>query len=304
MKIYAEAVERPLDFHGWSIESDNPDVFRIIGECTPERLLICDAQAIGEGRATLSVRNKHGQRMAREEVEVLVPDRAVLEAAGYLFLHRDKEAPIDDLRILAKGTATYHVRYFRQGRELRGNGVLSVVAPSGVTATVQPTFDQENREWLALTPDATTSCRSIELFADGVSIGTRSLVTVPETDIDHVVIEKLTERDRVDNEPMMVLAQAYDRQGRRIFGVDFKWNLDGVEQSGSGDLFRYDFKKGELRRLTAHRGNRSDSIDIQAEGGKVDSTNPDTGCSAGGSASLLTGLALAGLVAFRRRRRR
>jgi MYXO-CTERM domain-containing protein len=301
--LFVNAREEDHRFDGWSVESDDPAIFRIDG-CTPGESLTCEGQAAAEGVAALTVRDERGRAVGHGEAEVLRPDRVVLEAHGYLILGRDTEAPVDDLRILAGGTATYHVRYFRSGRELHGNGVLSAVAPAGITATPRTSFLFENREWLTLSTDTAAGSRSIELFADGVSLGTRALETVPEADIARVTVETQSERGREDGEQLVALAQAFDRQERRIFGVDFDWDLDGVAELGDGDLFRYKFKSDVTSRVRARRGSHSDTAEIHAEDGFVDSSNR-VGCSAAsGGASLLTGLALAGLVGFRRRRRR
>ena len=300
--LFVSSSDEDQRFDGWAVESSDPGIFRIDG-CTPGTSLTCEGQAVGEGVASLTVRDERGQRVGAGQAEVLLPDRVVLEAHGYLILGRDTEAPVDDLRLIANGTATYHVRYFRGARELHGNGVLSVVAPAGISATPRTSFLFENREWLTLDAGATAGTRSIELFADGVSVGTHALETVPETDIAHVTVEAQSERGHEDGDPMVALAQAYDAQERRIFGVDFAWDLDGVDQLGDGDLFRYELKQGVFRMVTARRGAHSDSIQIQAESGHVSSSN-NIGCAASsGGGSLLAGLALAGLLALRRRRR-
>lgn len=300
--LFVNSSEDDQRFDGWTVESSDPGIFRVDG-CTSGESLTCQGQAVGEGVAALTVRDERGRSVGNGEAEVLVPDRAVLEAHGYLILGRDAEAPVDDLRIIANGTSTYHLRYFRGTRELHGNGVLSAVTPAGITATPRTSFLFENREWLTLDTDATAGTRSIELFADGVAIGTHTVETVPETDITHVTIEAQSERGHEDGDSMVALAQAYDGQERRIFGVDFEWDLDGVEQIGDGDLFRYQLKEGVFRMVRARRGSHSDSVQIQAERGSVGSSN-NIGCSASsGGGSLLAGLALAGLLVRRRRRR-
>ena len=58
----------------------------------------------------------------------LVPDRVELDAHGSLILGRADEAPVSEARVVENGEATYLVRYFRDGQQLHGNGVLSVDA--------------------------------------------------------------------------------------------------------------------------------------------------------------------------------
>lgn len=301
--LFVSSSEDDQRFDGWMVESSDAGIFRVDGCTVGQSSLTCQGQAASEGVAALTVRDERGRSVGRGEAEVLLPDRVVLEAHGYLILGRDAEAPVDDLRIIANGKSTYHVRYFRGDRELHGNGVLSAVTPAGITATPRTSFLFENREWLTLDTGATPGTGSIELFADGVPVGTHMVETVPESDITHVTIEAQSERGHEDGDSMVALAQAYDAQERRIFGVDFEWDLDGIEQLGDGDLFRYQLAQGVFRMVRARRGSHSDSVQIQAERGSVGSSN-NIGCSASsGSGSLLAGLALAGLLVLRRRRR-
>jgi uncharacterized protein (TIGR03382 family) len=54
--------------------------------------------------------------------------------------------------------------------------------------------------------------------------------------------------------------------------------------------------------VQARRGAHTDSVMIQSEGGRVDSTN-NIGCAAGGGGSLAVGLVGLGVVGLGRRRR-
>jgi MYXO-CTERM domain-containing protein len=101
----------------------------------------------------------------------------------------------------------------------------------------------------------------------------------------------------------VALAQAYDANGERIFGVDYDWNVGGVVQQGDGDLYRYQFKSGQFVMVRAQRGTHADAVQIQSEGGHVGSTN-HIGCAAGGGGgSLWGGLVGLGLLGLWRRRR-
>ena len=99
----------------------------------------------------------------------------------------------------------------------------------------------------------------------------------------------------------MALAQSYDTKGRRIVGVDFDWDVDGVRETADGDLYRYEFKSGKHVMVTANRAGHSDSAEIQSNGGFVDSSNR-IGCAATGGSGALVALAVIGLVVRRRRR--
>jgi uncharacterized protein (TIGR03382 family) len=211
----------------------------------------------------------------------------------------DDQAAVDEARILEGGTATYLVRYYNGDRELHGNQVLSVNAPAALTAEPRTTFLFENREWLSLTA-TTPGAASVELLVDGDSHGTFPVVTVPETDIASVVMLTQSESGAHDGEWLVALAQSFDSQSRRIFGVDYTWDVDGVEQTAEGDLYRYEYKKGAIEMVHAERNGMGDSAEIQSDTGYVDSSNR-IGCAATGGAGPLVVLAVLGLVRRRRR---
>jgi MYXO-CTERM domain-containing protein len=305
--VFAHSSDNGENLRGWTIESSDPSVFSIEGADTTStgRDLVVRGQAVGEGTARLTLRDTGGNAVGHGVAEVLVPDAVEVDAHGSLILGRDDEAAVREARVLAGGTATYLVRYLRGGRELHGNGVLSVDAPAGVTGTPRTSFVFENREWLTI--DTTTAGNAtMRLFADGAPAGTLPIITVPESTIDNIVLLTESERGHDDGEWMAALAQAYDVTGERIFGVDYEWKIDGAMQVADGDLYRYQLKAGSSVMVQARRGAHTDAAMIHSQGGFVDSTN-HVGCSAGrggGAGSLLVGLAGLGLVAVRRRRRR
>jgi hypothetical protein len=300
--LFAHSSEDKEDLHGWSIASSDPAVLRISGAVTSAgRDLAVAGQAVGEGTAQLTLVDPHGHVVGRGVAEVLVPDAIELDAHGSLILGRDDEAKVSEARMLAGGEATYLVRYFRGGRELHGNGVLTVTAPAGVTPTPRTTFLFENREWLTVTAPA-VGTGTLELSADQVKVATVPLVVVPESEIADVVVLTESEKGHKDGDWLAALAQAYDGNGQRIFGVDYAWNVNGAVQTADGDLYRYQFKAGRYEMVRAQRGVHSDAAMIQSEGGFVDSTNR-VGCAAGRSGSLLVGLVGLGLMRVRRRRR-
>ena len=302
--VFASSSDDGEDLRGWTIESSDPGVFRIdAGEVeSTGRDLAIRGQAVAEGTATLTLRDRRGNAVGRGVAEVRVPDAVELDAHGSLILDRDDEAPVREARVLAGGEATYLVRYSRGGRELHGNGVLSMETPAGVTGQARTTFVFENREWLTL--DATTvGTGTLRLFADGAPAATLPVVVVPETEIADVVVLTQSERGHKDGDWLAALAQAYDTSGERIFGVDYDWHVGGAVQQADGDLYRYQFKSGRYEMVQAQRGAHADAAMIQSQGGFVDSTN-HVGCAAGGGGGgLVVGLAALGLATVRRRRR-
>lgn len=300
MTLYAHSSDDKEDLSGWSIVSSDPAVLRIDGAVTSGgRDLAVRGQAVGEGTARLTLRDPRGHEVGHGVAEVRVPDTIELDAHGSLILGREDEARVGEVRMLAGGEATYLVRYFRDGRELHGNGVLAAVAPPGVTTQPRTTFLFENREWLTVAAPA-AGTGALELSADGATVPAVPLVVVPETAIADVVVLTEPESGHHDGDWLAALAQAYDGNGQRIFGVEYAWNVDGAVQTADGDLYRYQFKAGRYQMVRAQRGTHADAAMIQSDGGFVDSTN-HVGCAAGGGGSLLIGVVGLGLVRRRRR---
>jgi hypothetical protein len=301
MTVLARSSDDGADFSGWSIVSSDPAVFRIDDAVVFGSGLSATARAMAEGTAELQLLDARGHDVGHGVAEVVLPDRIELDAHGSLILGRDDEAPVNEARVVADGEATYMVRYMRGTRELHGNGVLSVDAPAGTTAEPRTTFLFENREWLTLHTTAVET-GVLQVSADGGGVASMPLVVVPETAIADIVLLMQSEKGRHEGDWLVTLAQAYDGNGERIFGVDYTWNVNGLAQVGDGDLYRYQFRKGDYQMVEARRGAHMDHAMIQSGGGLVDSTN-HVGCSACGSGSLVVGLIGLGVVGVGRRRR-
>jgi hypothetical protein len=299
--LFVDSSDNKQSLAGWTVESSDPTVFRIdsVGVDSTGHSVAAKGVAVGVGTAELSVFDDRHHHQGSGVADVLMPDHIELSAHAYLIMGMDDQAPVDEARVLEGGEATYLVRYFNGSTELHGNQVLSVNAPQAITAEPRTTFLFENREWLSLTA-STPGASSIELLVDGDSMGTLPVVTVPETDIASVVMLTQSEKGRTDGEWLVALAQSFDSQSRRIFGVDYTWDVNGVEQTAEGDLYRYQYKAGDYQMVHASRNGMGDSAQIQSEGGFVDSSN-HIGCAVGGGAGPLVVLAVLGVVRRRRR---
>jgi uncharacterized protein (TIGR03382 family) len=302
-RIYLETPTR-TDKSGWTLESSAPGVLKVgapqvsnLGET-----FRVEAAAGAEGEAVLTARDVGGTIVGETRVEVLRPDRVELLAHGPLLLHRP-EQPAPEARILAGGTATYLARYFRDGRRLSGNGVLTAEPTSSVGVNVLRSYLFEDRDWLQLSPRSIGRF-TVDLTVDGQRVGSVPVEAVGEGDIANIVLSGEDERGASKDESLVVVAEAYDREGRPIYGVEYDWDLDGVRERGEGDLYRYRFDRDEPHRLGAHHGGHSAQVMIHGEG-YVSSTN-FVGCSAGGApgaAAIPCLLLLAGAALLLRRRR-
>lgn len=270
---------------GWRIESDHPSVLTVentvVSQSSDEDhwFLSASVWARGEGATSIVVRNGSGDEVIRAPIEVLQPDRIELLWHGALLVGRpENESAVSDIRVVQNGTATLLARYFLGERQLSGHGVLSAVPVSGVQAKVRKTFLFEDRDWLSVTPSGTDPL-IVDLFADGVRAGRISVRGVPASDIVSIRLSESQEaRERAkDGDLLVVLAEGLDRQGITLFGTEPRWQFAGSSTPGSGDLFRYEYKSGMQRMLTASLGSMSSSLMIESKGGHVDSTN-NIGC--------------------------
>jgi len=302
MSLLVSSDDDDTSFGGWTITSSDPAVFLVEDASTDGVHLRARGTAVGEGVATLTVRDRDGDVVGHGLAEVLVPDRVELEAHGYLILGDDDEAPVADPTMITNGTATYLVRYFRGERELHGNGVLSADVTGGLTAEPRTTYFFEDREWLTLRTGADPGRGTVALFADGVAVGAPTIEIVPDTALARVELLAQSDRGHDDGAWLVLLAQAYDAAGTRVFGVDFLWDVDGDGQDAAGDLYRYELTRGAHRMVTARKAGHAASVMIQSENGYVDSSN-QVGCAAASPRALLPGLALIALGLLARRRR-
>jgi len=149
----------------------------------------------------------------------------------------------------------------------------------------------QNREWLSLgclEPEA----GSVSLQVSKGSLGNLDLVPVGPEDIEQVIIGAEDTNGAEDGQYLYLLARAFDIDGSKIFAVDFDWDVDGVVETGEGDLFRYAYHDGTYADVSASAGLASDTIRIEMSGGWVTTSN-NIGCAtAAGSPSLAVLLSL------------
>lgn len=292
--------DKNQDWKGWTVASTDPTVMRVDSTVLDGYGLSAAAQAVGEGECDLVVLDDKANVVGRGHALVALPDRVSLDAHGYLIVGRNEEAPVEEARILEGGEATYLVTYHKGDTELHGNGVLTVGTVDGLVGEPRTSFLFENREWLSITSTA-QGIAQLPLSVDGVAINDVQVVTVDESAIDGVALITQDEDHADDGDWFVALAQSYDSDGRKIFGVEYNWDIDGDALDAEGDLYRYAYKGGDWKMVTASEGGHEDSAMIQSDHGYVDSTN-NIGCSAAGASSPLIGLAF--LLVLKRRKHR
>ena len=288
------------DFRGCELRSSDEEVFTL-GESFDERHEIeADAVAVSPGIAELELIGPDGSVMATHEIEVRLPDRVELAAAAPLFLGRkDVDAHVDDVQVLVEGLATFQVRYFDGDRALAGSGALDV---RGDGSSVARTMWGEERDWLRLQPSEPGE-RAVELFAGGEPFTTITFDAVEDDAVADIELKGNNESKADDGDWLVVIAQAIDGDGERIFGIDFDWQIAGIDQHETGDMYRYEYDRAQTKTAIARFDELEVSAEIHADRGYVDSSNDTLGCSVGGRSGWAGLLVLVAWCARRRRAR-
>lgn len=242
------------------------------------------AERAGTTDLVVKDRAESSEEVHRAGVEVVAPTRVALVAHGPAIVGRADLAAVDEeVRVVAGGTVTLAADYFAADRRLSGTEVLAAEAEasSGLQVDVVSTFLSDRRDFMRV--------RAGEPGAFEVSVGTTHggplgaplrVVVVPEDAIDRIELTGQDESNAEIGDQRTVLAQAFDAEGRPIFGVDYEWDLHGEAAPGTGDLFIYTFD-GSPDELRARRGDKSASATIRAGEGFVSSSN-HVGCAASG----------------------
>lgn len=294
------------EVRGWQIESSDADILQL-GSTVDGW---AEAQALDAGTLDLVARNDSGDEVHRSEVEVMRADRIELRAHGPIIVNRPELQPAqtDRISILVGGTGTFLVHYYRGDVRLHGNGALSARGPQGVTVEARQSFLFEDREWVSFTADEPGE-HDVSLLVDGEPVRTVTIVAVEVDDVADIRLHGEDESEAEDGDLLAVFAQGYDSAEEPIYGIEFEWEIDGLEEPGEGDLFRYEFLGDLTRELCARWGEMEVIVEIDALRGYVDSTN-DIGCSVGRVGAIRVSLLWVGfglvvglLLGIRRRRR-
>lgn len=301
-----DATDEDADLN-FTLESSNESVLRIDSQADGR----AECTAVGEGESEISV-IEDGDEIYSRTVTVREPTRAELYAHGPLIIGLGQEEALahNPIRLLNGGMGTFLVRYYDGDERLYGNGVLRAESDGeeqGLVLAEEQTFLFENREWLQVSASE-LGIHHVNLFAGEIPVGEGVIEVVEEADVDSFVLIGESEDGARAEESLAVLAQAYDVEGNLIYGVEYTWDLGGVDEPGLGDLFRYRYSRDAVEDLGANFQELRDEVTIHADEGYVWSTNK-IGCTAAaaqprapGVATIAGALVLAVLLGRRRRR--
>ena len=319
-KVSVRGKDTPRDV---AIVSGNSQILRKDSSSDDGRT--AEFTAVGEG--STSFRAVKGTKTVRAgSVAVYAANRATLHFHGDVLFDRfDEQADTVAPRVLVGGKGTFLVRYFHNEQRLYGHGVLSVDPPEGtswdlglsgslrrkigfvaenefMSVRAQRTHVFEDREWVTFSPKVEGEYTLI-LRADGEPVGEVTIKAVGRDTVEAITLRKMHESGMSNGDLGLVLAQAYDIDGNPIYGVDYRWDVDGHLEPESGDLYRYEYDKGRLTTLCAMFDAHESLTQIHASKGYVSSTNK-YGCNVSSDRSvnvLATLFLLFGALAYLRR---
>lgn len=294
-RIYAYDRTEDNDLEGWTIVSTDPSVLEVTtvevvrdnledGDNTETDIIQADAIATGPGTVILEVHDEDGDFVRATEIEVMQPDRIDLRAAGPMFIERDDLAGNVDVtpKILANGVATFLVEWYAGEQRLSGAGTLGLASehPDTLDLWERQTFLDEDREWATVqfgSPAAGNELATVQFLANGLAVQDVTFEIVQPDVIDRVDLLGETTAGADEGKLLTVLAQAIDVDDESIWGVAFDWDLDGNNEPGEGDLFRYVFDPSVSSVLGAEYDGHRGETTIAGDEGFVASSN-DIAC--------------------------
>ncbi|MFT5686016.1 MAG: hypothetical protein ACI8RZ_006971, partial [Myxococcota bacterium] len=288
------------DMTGWWVMSADEDMFNLrCSNYDPETLdFDCEATAAEAGITEVVVFDDRDEPVGSTSIEIALPDRVELLPHGPLIIDRP-ELIDDSFQVLEGGTSTWLARYYRGDLQLHGNGALTVDGGDSFTAWTEDSFLFEDRDWLQGIANVQGE-HPVSLMVDGVHITDTIFTALGTEQVDHIELHGMDESAASPEANLVLLAQAYDAADTPVYGVEYDWQLDGVEEWGEGDLYRYTYNPENENLISASFDGLGSEVTIHGEG-YVDSTN-DVGCSSlGGSVGGLLGV-LVGLLGITRRR--
>jgi hypothetical protein len=290
-RIFAYDISEDNDLEGWTLVSTDPAVLELTnveiqrdnledGDKTETDIIAADAFATGPGTVVIEVRDEDGEFVRATEVEVMQPDRIDLHAAGPMFIERDDLAGNVDVtpKILANGVATFLVEWYAGEQRLSGVGTLGLTSehPDVLDLWERQTFLDEDREWATVqfaSPDSGNELATVSFLANGLPVQDVTFEIVQPEAIDRVELLGESTSGHKEGALLTVLAQAIDVNDESIWGVAFDWDLDGNQESGEGDLFRYWYEPSVSSVLGASYGEHRGETTIAGDEGFVASSN-------------------------------
>jgi hypothetical protein len=295
---------------GWHIVSSDPSVLSVGGAGSGSG----SAVAKRPGHAVLSVVDAKGNALDLHPVDVDEPDTVELHAHGLMMAgYSDTQSQITHTGVIAGGTATFLVRYFKGSQELWGNGAVTTSATGEVTAATAQSGFGDASDWVRIT-GTKMGTGEVSLSVGGSTVATVPVDVVAAENVSSVSLLAQSEANAKEGTLLYVFGRTQDANGADLYGGSFEWTADGVSLQASAlnvpsDMVSYTYDSKKSESIGATLGGYSSAVDVHGKNVAVGSS-ADVGCSvargAGAGGGGFAGFALvlggAGLVAVRRRR--
>lgn len=247
--------------------SSDPAVVAVVPDGDDGERVWARAEAVGAGVAELWLVDDDEVPLAAATVEVRVPTRAVLHAAAPLFLSRDDvPTAVDDVQLVAGGSASFVVESFDGTTRLSGAGGVAVTSASGVVASVSTDLLDERRDWLTLDAEA-IGRGTVALASGGVAFASVPVqVVAPEAiaELDMIGSDEAVARE---GDTLVLAAQAYDAQRQPLWGARVDWRAPLGLDALLTDLQRYRFAPDATAAVAVELGALATELEIHARTG-------------------------------------
>ncbi|MBC8072346.1 MAG: hypothetical protein IAG13_28750 [Deltaproteobacteria bacterium] len=264
VRVRDDAGRDALDLDGYSLASSDPEVLLIGPSEQSGDAVVAEAEAAAEGIAELWLVDRRGEVISGTEIEVRAPTRVMLHAAAPLFLDRDDvPSAVDEPQVLVDGVATFMVEYFDGSTRLFGNGTLGVSADGPLVAEVAQEHMHERRDWLRVTPTA-AGLHELELRAHGQRFARVQLESITTDAIAELALRGQDQARARRDQQLVVIVEAYDEDGDRIFGAAADWELAGGPDGEPGEMYRYAYQPAQSKSLAATLGDLRGEATIDA----------------------------------------
>lgn len=265
VRVFAETSTVPGT--GLHLASSDPSVVSITPELDDGERAWAQADAVGAGVAELWLVDDDEVPLASATIEVRVPTRAVVHAAAPSFLSRDDvPTAVEDLQLVAGGSASFVVESFDGTTRLSGAGGVAVAAADGVVASMSSTLLDERRDWLTI--DAQAIGRgTVELAVGGVRFASVPLQVVAPEAIAQLGVLGSDEAAAHTGDALVLAAHAYDDERRPLWGARVDWRGTAGLDPLLSDLQRYQFAPEATAAVAVELGALATEVEIHARSG-------------------------------------
>ena len=268
VELDVRAARMFIDMNAVKVVSKNPDLLAVDEQSIKDGVIHVKLHAVAAGTASLDFLDDRQRPLEERVIEVKLPDEVSLAVnvdvdKGYTTPAID----IGELLVAAGGSVTFRVTYKKDGKELKGKGVL--VGDGGTLTLQNPTREKPDREFFTITaPNEAADKAPVPLkIADNVvttvNIRVAALSEIATIQLDEGALPGFKNNGDV----FTVWGKAFTEGAAPVFGAPFAWTFDSKPVDGAGDLVSYTFQGGERRRIQVSAGDAVNDLTVEAKDG-------------------------------------